>query len=74
MAKKKEHTVSLNPGGKAKARALVDLNQHGVKCGEFFVGSEILVAGLVASGQADDLASESDVYGDYTPPHVDVEE
>ena len=46
-----------------KARALVDLPGTAVKSGEFFVGDEADVASLVKSGQADDKAKESDVYG-----------
>jgi len=40
--------------GQAKARALVDLPQHGAKCGELLVAEALIVQALVADGSADD--------------------
>lgn len=40
--------------GQAKARALVDLPQHGAKSGELLLAEALIVQALVADGSADD--------------------
>ena len=56
----------------AKARALVDLENGKVKCGQFFSAESSVVQGFVNAGQADDKVTEKDVYGDVIPAAVDL--
>lgn len=51
-----------------KVRALIDLVGTDIKSGEFFEASEAAAKGLVASGAADDKATEEAVYPDGGAP------
>lgn len=53
-----------------KVRALVDIPGTDIKSGDFFEASSAVAKGLVAVGDADDKAKESDVYPDGAIPEA----
>lgn len=58
--------------GAAKARALVDLDDGFIKCGEFFTAEDDLIAALVKEGRACDQQPEDAVYKDVKAPAAKV--
>lgn len=55
-------------GAAVCARALVALGGQAIGAGEFFEAPADVVAAYVAAGEADDRATEADVFGDATVP------
>ena len=50
-----------------KARSLLDIPGTDIKSGDFFETDAATVAAMVAAGDADDKATEADVYGENAP-------